>query len=79
MLFNPRDIVPETLADDDEELPTDPSADRLAMVRSAACRGWVAEASFAQQPCFMPLLSCELGVCLLVMCGYRACQIMTSC
>ena len=36
-LFNSQDIVPETLADDDEELPTDPSADRLAMVRSVAC------------------------------------------
>jgi hypothetical protein len=46
-LFNPSDIVPETLADDDEELPTDPSADRLAMVQNAAYR---ADGIAAQQP-----------------------------
>lgn len=32
-LFDPRDILPETLADDDEELITNPLAERLASVR----------------------------------------------
>lgn len=36
-LFDPRDIVADTLADDDEELILEPLANRLATVRLLAC------------------------------------------